>query len=333
MSVDYYMWYLLPNIYPTFEYRVNPYRPLNHGYLIKMKTTKQSIVTRFAPSPTGHLHLGHAMAALYAYDMAREYGADGRFLLRLEDIDTSRVRPEFEESIFTDLEWLGLEWETPVRRQSEHMKDYSAALGRLGDMGLLYPCFCTRGEIMAEIEQSSNAPHMITYGPDGALYPGTCRKLSDDILQEKKAARSPYALRLNMQKALAKVKDQLIWPLKWTDTNKGEIKATPEIFADVVLARKDIPTSYHLAVSIDDHLQGVTMVTRGEDLFSATHIHRLIQALLSLDVPNYSHHGLITDKNNIRLAKRDKATTLKTLRESGYTAADIRNMVGLKAKG
>ncbi|MDH5771979.1 MAG: tRNA glutamyl-Q(34) synthetase GluQRS, partial [Rhodospirillaceae bacterium] len=284
------------------------------------------------PSPTGPLHLGHAMAAIYAFDMAREYGTDGRFLLRMEDIDTARTRPEFEQAIFTDLEWLGLEWETPVRRQSEHMADYASALRQLDEMGLLYPCFCTRGEIQAEIERSQTAPHMPTgasEGPDGPLYPGTCLKLGEDLAKEKMAAQVPYALRLNMQKALSMVAD----PLMWTDTIKGEIKAAPEIFQDVVLARKDVPTSYHLAVSVDDHLQGVNMVTRGEDLFSATHVHRLIQALLRLDVPTYSHHGLVSDNNGQRLAKRDKATTLKTLRESGYTPTDIRNMVGLKTRG
>ena len=296
-----------------------------------MGLTTQPIITRFAPSPTGPLHLGHAMAAIYAFDMAREHGADGRFLLRMEDIDTARTRPEFEQAILTDLEWLGLEWETTVRRQSEHMADYQAAIDRLNEMGLLYPCFCTRAEIMAEIESSPSAPHLKTetHGPDGPLYPGTCLKLGEDLAKEKMAAQVPYALRLNMQKALSMVDG----PLMWTDTIKGKIKATPEIFQDVVLARKDVPTSYHLAVSVDDHIQGVNMVTRGEDLFSATHVHRLIQALLRLDVPSYSHHGLVTDNNGLRLAKRDKATTLKTLRESGYTPTDIRNMVGLKTRG
>ena len=297
-----------------------------------MRPAKKPIITRFAPSPTGPLHLGHAMAAIYAFDMAREHGADGRFLLRMEDIDTARMRPEYEEEIFNDLEWLGLEWETPVRRQSEHMADYASALGQLDEMGLLYPCFCTRAEIMSEIERSQSAPHMTagpSEGPDGPLYPGTCLKLDGSLAEEKIASGTPHALRLNMQKALSMVDG----PLVWTDTIKGEIRATPEIFQDVVLARKDVPTSYHLAVTIDDHLQGVNMVTRGEDLFPATHVHRLIQALLRLDVPTYSHHRLITDRNGKRLAKRDKATTLKTLRESGYTPTDIRNMTGIISEG
>lgn len=286
-------------------------------------------ITRFAPSPTGFLHLGHGLAAISAFDAARENGAKGKFLLRIEDIDTSRARPEFEAAIFADLEWLGLEWETPVRRQSEHMSDYQAAIGKLQKMGLLYPCFCTRAEIMAEIEQSPSAPHLLTNGPDGPLYPGTCRKLDNEMVEEKLANGTPYALRLDMQKALAMAHG----PLTWTDTNKGEIVARPEIFGDVVLARKDIPASYHLAVTIDDHLQEVSMVTRGEDLFPATHIHRLIQALLMLDVPIYRHHRLITDENGNRLAKREKATTLKSLRESGYSPGDIRKMVGISAKG
>ena len=292
-----------------------------------MGLTKQPIITRFAPSPTGPLHLGHAMAAIYAFDMAREHGADGRFLLRMEDIDTARTRPEFEKAIFTDLEWLGLEWETPVRRQSEHMADYASALGRLDEMGLLYPCFCTRGEIMAEIERSQGAPHMTTgqsEGPDGPLYPGICLKLGEDLAKEKITAGTPYALRLNMQKALSMVAG----PLVWIDTIKGEIKAKPEIFADVVLARKDVPTSYHLAVTVDDHLQGVTLVTRGEDLFSASHIHRLLQALLGLETPDYHHHRLLSGDDGKRFAKRDKAATLRDLRLSGEAADTLRRQLG-----
>ena len=286
----------------------------------------KQIITRFAPSPTGHLHLGHALAAIRAFDAAMEHG--GRFLLRMEDIDVGRTRPEFEEAIFADLAWLGLSWETPVRRQSEHMDDYAGALARLDEMGLLYPCFCTRKEIMAEIEQSPSAPHLAKKGPDGHLYPGTCRDMDASDVGNKKNENAPYALRLNMGKALVLAAEKkLMWPLTWKDTAKGEIIAKPEIFGDVVLARKDIPTSYHLAVVLDDHIQGVNMVSRGEDLFSATHLHRLLQDLLDLDVPKYAHHHLVKSEDGQRLSKREKSMTLKSLRNLGYQPSDIRKMV------
>ena len=286
----------------------------------------KQIITRFAPSPTGHLHLGHALAAIRAFDAAMEHG--GRFLLRMEDIDVGRTRPEFEEAIFADLAWLGLSWETPVRRQSEHMDDYAGALARLDEMGLLYPCFCTRKEIMAEIEQSPSAPHLAKKGPDGHLYPGTCRDMDASDVGNKKNENAPYALRLNMGKALVLAAEKkLMWPLTWKDTAKGEIIAKPEIFGDVVLARKDIPTSYHLAVVLDDHIQGVNMVSRGEDLFSATHLHRLLQDLLDLNVPKYAHHHLVKSEDGQRLSKREKSMTLKSLRNLGYQPSDIRKMV------
>src|SRR5690606_28424797 len=235
------------------------------------------IVTRFAPSPTGHLHLGHAYAALFAWYAAKDEG--GRFLLRIEDIDLGRARPTFEAALLDDLAWLGLDWPMPVRRQSEHFDDYRAALDRLAAQGLLYPCFCTRTEIRAEIERAGAAPH----GPDGApLYPGTCRALDPGLRADRVASGAPHALRLDVAKAAA-----VAGPLRWHDRAQGEIEARPEIFGDVVLARRDTPASYHLAVSVDDHLQGVTLVTRGEDLFEATHVHRLLQALLGLDVPDY----------------------------------------------
>ena len=288
----------------------------------------RQIITRFAPSPTGHLHLGHAMAAIKAFDRAREQG--GRFLLRMEDIDVGRTRAEFEAAIFADLEWLGLSWETPVRRQSEHMSDYKEALTKLDEMGLLYPCFCTRKEIIAEIEQSQTAPHLTNTDKDGGLgghlYPGTCRHLDASEVEDKKAENIPYALRLNMEKALEM---PLVWPLVWKDKNKGEIVARPEIFGDVVLARKDIPTSYHLAVTLDDHLQGVTLVSRGEDLFSSTHLHRLLQALLGLDTPDYDHHRLLKNEDGTRLSKRERSMTLKSLRRSGHQPSDIRKLVDI----
>ncbi|MGQ0662253.1 MAG: tRNA glutamyl-Q(34) synthetase GluQRS [Pseudomonadota bacterium] len=274
-------------------------------------------VTRFAPSPTGRLHLGHAHAALFAAALARRAG--GRFLLRIEDIDAGRCRPEFESGILEDLAWLGLDWQRPVRRQSEHMADYASALHRLADDGLLYPCFCTRAEIRAEIAGASAAPH----GPDGPVYPGTCRALSASERAARQAAGLGFALRLDTRKAVARS-----GPLAWHDLARGTVAADPLAWGDVVLARKDIPASYHLAVSLDDHLQGVTLVTRGADLFAATHIHRLLQALLGLSRPAYHHHALIDGPDGERLAKRSGALTLKGLREAGKTPAQVRAMAG-----
>lgn len=269
------------------------------------------VVTRFAPSPTGHLHLGHAYSALFASEAARR--ECGRFLLRIEDIDPGRCRPEFTEAIFEDLAWLGLEWEEPVRRQSEHLDDYRAALGRLEAMGLLYPCTCTRKEIADEIARAPHAPH----GPEGAVYPGLCRGRPMEDGREA-------ALRLDMAKALA-----LTGPLTWHDREAGEVAADPAAFGDIVLARKDVPTSYHLSVTLDDHLQGVTLVTRGVDLFEATHVHRLLQALLGLAVPEYRHHGLLVGPDGRRYAKRDKSLTLRALREAGHTPDAVRRMAGI----
>jgi len=267
-------------------------------------------VTRFAPSPNGTLHLGHALSALTGFRAARDAG--GRFLLRIEDIDLTRARPEFEQAIHDDLAWLGLAWETPVRRQSEHFADYAAALARLD--GMTYPCFCTRKDIEAEIARSPAAPH----GPEGARYPGICRHLSDDERRRRMSAGEKYAVRLDVAKAMAAA-----GPLRWHDRRKGDIAADPASLGDVVLARKDIPTSYHLAVTVDDALQGVTLVTRGEDLFHATHIHRLLQALLGLPVPDYWHHGLIKDAKGVRLAKSRGAPALRDLRAAGMSAAEV----------
>lgn len=272
-------------------------------------------VTRFAPSPTGYLHLGHAHAALFAARTA----TGGRFLLRVEDIDSTRCRREFEAALYEDLAWLGLRWETPVRRQSEHMEDYARALDALRGMELLYPCFCTRKDIVAEIARAGVAPH----GPDGPHYPGTCRTLPAAERTQRMAAGGPFALRLDMARAVGRV-----GPLAWRDRGAGIVAAAPARFGDVVLARKEIPTSYHLAVTIDDALQGVTLVTRGEDLFAATHVHRLLQALLGLPTPEYHHHRLLADDSGRRLAKRDRAATLRGLREAGRSPAEVRAMAG-----
>jgi glutamyl-Q tRNA(Asp) synthetase len=275
------------------------------------------IVTRFAPSPTGYLHLGHAFSALVAWRRAREAG--GRFLLRLEDIDTARCRPEFARAILEDLAWLGIDWDGEVRVQSRHLAEYRAALDALTARELLYPCFCTR----ADIQQSVSAPH----APDGApLYPGTCRRVSAGERAARIAAGTPYAMRLDMAHAL-------VAPLTFEEEGEGSIRCQPEQFGDVVLARKDAPGSYHLCVTHDDALQGVTLVTRGEDLKPATHVHRLLQALMGWPTPTYAHHPLLTDGGGRRLAKRDKAVTLRELRARGHSPADVRVMVADMQRG
>ncbi len=279
-----------------------------------------SAILRFAPSPTGRLHLGHAYSALFTWRQAEAVG--GRVLLRIEDIDRGRCRPEFEAGIFADLAWLGLEWETPVRRQSEHLDDYARALQRLEGRGLLYPCFCTRADIRREIAASPSAPH----GTDGPVYPGTCRKLSADERAARRAIEA-HALRLDVAASLDRVDAEV---LTWEDAEAGRQVADPASHGDVVLARKDMPTSYHLAVSVDDALQGVTLVSRGQDLFAATHVHRLLQALLGLPVPAYHHHRLITDNEGRRLASRDRATELAELRQDGWTAGDVRRELGFE---
>ena len=276
-------------------------------------------ITRFAPSPTGHLHLGHAYAALFV----REQAAGGRFLLRIEDIDQARCRPEYEEMIYEDLAWLGLAWETPVRRQSEHMADYQAALDRLDAAGFLYPCFCTRKDILREVAEAGHAPHTA----EGPIYPGTCRRLSADERQARLEEGAAFALRLDVARAV-----EVAGPLSWHDRAAGAQDTQPDTHGDVVLARKDIPTSYHLAVTVDDAAQGITLVVRGEDLFGATHVHRLLQALLGLPTPAYHHHPLLTEAAGGRLAKRDKSISLRQLRETGHSAEDVRRMIAELAK-
>ncbi|SDB67799.1 tRNA glutamyl-Q(34) synthetase GluQRS [Belnapia rosea] len=279
------------------------------------------VITRFAPSPTGLLHLGHAHSALAAWGAARRVG--GRFLLRIEDIDGTRCRPEFTAAILEDLAWLGLDWDGDVRVQSVHMPEYRAALARLSARGLLYPCFCTRAEIAREIAAAGQAPH----GPDGPLYPGTCRRLAPEIRAARIAAVEPYALRLDMAAALALAPADL----SFEEVGEGRLRCDPAQFGDAVLARKEVPASYHLCVTHDDALQGVTLVTRGVDLKPATHLHRLLQVLMGWPEPRYAHHPLLTDASGRRLAKRDGAPSLRALRERGLSPAEVRTLAGFAA--
>jgi glutamyl-Q tRNA(Asp) synthetase len=289
-------------------------------------------VLRFAPSPNGHLHLGHALSALINDAMARAVG--GRFLLRIEDIDATRCRPEFESAILEDLAWFGLAWEQPVRRQSGHFDDYAQALARLEALGLIYPSFESRAEIARLVaERSTKGPRNAPWprDPDGApLYPGAAKQLSADQRQSRIAAGEPYALRLDMNAAVART-----GALTWVETGADRqdphdtLMAQPESWGDVVLARKETPTSYHLAVVVDDALQGVTHVVRGQDLLQATSVHRVLQALLGLPTPLYHHHRLIVDAEGRKLAKSTQATALRELRAQGSRPDDIRRLIGL----
>lgn len=270
-------------------------------------------VFRFAPSPNGFLHLGHAYSALLNSDLARQAG--GRLLLRIEDIDETRCRPEYEAAICEDLRWLGITWEVPVRRQSEHYDAYRAALGRLEAMGLIYPSFESRAEV---------ARAATGRDPDGApLYSGAAKAISVDQRRRRMAAGEPYALRLDMAAALART-----GPLHWTESGQS-VAADPAAWGDVVLARKDTPASYHLSVVVDDAVQGVTDVVRGDDLYHATAVHRQLQALLALPAPRYRHHRLVLDENGRKLSKSTQATGLRELRVQGQTPVDIRRRVGL----
>ncbi len=287
-------------------------------------------IFRFAPSPNGYLHLGHAYSACLNFDLARQAG--GRFLLRIEDIDATRCRPEFEAAILEDLAWLGLEWEQPVRRQSEHFDAYRAALERLERMDLLYPSFESRGEIARMVaERDGDWPR----DPDGMpLYPGQARHLRPHERARRITIGDPYTLRLDTAAALARA-----GPLTWTEAGSGPggesgvIAADPAAWGDVILARKDMPTSYHLSVVVDDAVQGVTHVVRGRDLFAATSLHRLLQALLGLPAPEYRHHRLVLDCDGRKLAKSTGATALRALRAHGAHPADIRRMIGLPSDG
>lgn len=286
-------------------------------------------VFRFAPSPNGFLHLGHARSALLNFDLARQSG--GRLLLRIEDIDATRCRPEYEQAIYEDLAWLGIAWEEPVRRQSEHLELYREAVDRLAHDGLIYPAFESRAEIarmVGEKERTGAWPR----DPDGApVYPGTGRQLTEVERAQRIRAEVPYALRLDMTAAVARTTGALSWREQGAgpDDETGDVPARPEQWGDVILARKDTPTSYHLAVVIDDALQGVTHVVRGQDLFWATGVHRLLQELLGLPQPVYHHHALVLDEAGQKLSKSTRSTALRDLRAGGATPAEIRRLVGI----
>jgi glutamyl-Q tRNA(Asp) synthetase len=270
------------------------------------------IRTRFAPSPTGRLHLGHAYAAKVAHDLAREHG--GEFLLRFEDIDTTRVRAEYYGGIEEDLHWLGLTWDGPALRQTSRLDAYEEALSNLRNLGVAYPCFCTRREIEEEIARMSHAPH----GPEGWLYPGTCRRMSADERQSRQAEGVQFSWRLDTTAAA-----RICGPLQFRDNRHGAFIVDPHLLGDVILARKDIGTSYHLAVVVDDAFQKISHVTRGEDLLAATHVHRLLQSLFGFPEPVYCHHRVVVDENGQRLAKRHDSLSIQALREKGETPAGV----------
>ncbi|ATN36193.1 tRNA glutamyl-Q(34) synthetase GluQRS [Rhizobium sp. ACO-34A] len=288
---------------------------------------RQKPVFRFAPSPNGRLHLGHALSAIVNADMAK--AASGRLLLRMEDIDIGRCTLEFETAIYDDLAWLGLAWEEPVRRQSEHLDQYRAALDQLIARGLAYPAFMTRGEVRARAVQSEKQGEPWPRDPDGApLYPEDDRFLADSIRRERTADGERHAWRLNMESALAAINAALTWT-ETGDGETGEISADPAAWGDVVLWRSDAPSSYHLSVTVDDAAQGVTHVVRGLDLFHATSVHRLLQTLLGLPTPRYHHHRLILGDDGRKLSKSQGDTALAELRKAGRTSEEIRRLVGL----
>ncbi len=276
--------------------------------------TLTKFVTRFAPSPTGELHKGHAYSALLAYRAAQK--EKGRFLLRIEDIDTTRCKPHFIQNIYDDLSWLGIKWEEPVLQQRERMRAYSAAIQQLTELDVMYPCFCTRKDI-----QNHSA---VRHGPEGVIYPGTCKHLSEHDITQRKLNGENYALRLNLSKAL----NILPASLTWHNKHKGEIEAQPLLLGDVILARKDTPTSYHLSVVIDDAFQHVNHIIRGMDLWHATHIHIVLQKLLKLNTPLYHHHELLLDENGEKFAKRNKSVSLQSIKESGITALELKKELG-----
>jgi len=277
------------------------------------------MITRFAPSPTGKLHAGHAFSALLAWHFSRR--KTGKFVLRMEDIDQQRCRPEFDDIMKQDLRWLGIQWADPVRHQSDHLAMYQSMADQLFDLGLLYPCFCTRREIQRELEAAGYAPQ----DNQPTAYPGTCRRLTESEQQQRISAGHDYSLRLNVERAVDRVGGNLIW----NDLLNGPQPVQPDLLGDVILVRRDIGCSYHLCVTVDDALQNITHVIRGEDLRDSTHVHRLLQALLDLPVPQYAHHPLIRGRDGVRLAKRLDSETLQSVREQGISAETFLKDSGL----
>lgn len=274
------------------------------------------LVTRFAPSPTGELHLGSVYSAWTGWHRAREVG--GSFLVRIEDIDIRRCKREHETSILADLKWLGFTWDGEVRRQSDHFSDYGRVLDQLDQRGLIYPCFCSRADIEREIAASTNAPHARRQGPDGPLYPGTCRHLSAQERRDRLMAGREHCMRFDAARAASQA-----GPYHFFDETLGRVEGEPMLMGDFVIARKDTPTSYHLAVTVDDHLQGITLVTRGVDVLPSTHVHGLLQKLLGYATPRYAHHRLLTDESGRRFAKRDRDMTVRAMRESGLNPEEV----------
>lgn len=280
------------------------------------------VITRFAPSPTGFLHLGHAYSARLTHLFANDN--KGRLLLRIEDTDQTRCRPEFEKAILDDLNWLEIEWRPPLRRQSEHLEIYRDYISDLTDRGLTYPCFCTRKEIQETAQKEE-----IAIGPDGPLYPGTCRQLSKAEQKARLADAEPYVIRIYLARAINEINEPLTFEEHGADPQieNGELTVDPARGGDFVLARKGSTTSYHASVVIDDHLQGITDIVRGRDLYAATHIHRLLQALWQFEPPRYHHHGLLVDDKGRKLSKRDKAHSLISMRQTGATLNDIEGLI------
>jgi glutamyl-Q tRNA(Asp) synthetase len=291
-------------------------------------------IVRFAPSPNGLLHVGHARSAMLNWRFAKARG--GIFLLRIEDIDVTRARPEFEAAIREDLAWLGIEWPKPIRRQSEHFAEYQAALSELRRLGLLYPAFLSRAEIASIVSEVENRGRAWPRDPDGAPhYPGTDRALSASERDHRIATGEPHAWRLDMQAALDGLGEKLSWQESGAGPKgeTGQVEADPGAWGDVILARRDVPASYHLSVTVDDAVQSITDVIRGEDLFASTSVHRLLQHLLGLPVPAYHHHGLVRDANGRKLSKSDGATSISALRQQGASPAGILALAGLADTG
>lgn len=289
-----------------------------------MQRHSTQVITRFAPSPTGYLHIGNAYSALFTWRTARDLG--GKFLLRIEDIDLDRCRPEYEDAIYRDLEWLGIDWDDTPRRQSDHIEDYKTALARLKATGVLYPCFCTRSEIKLEASKRAGATKVA--GPLGLIYPGTCRHLSPSERRTRLAEGKPYALRLDLARAMSLCEQKIGGPLNWSDFYTGQQMCDPSDIGDPVLGRKDAPASYNLAVVVDDGLQDINLITRGVDIYHATHVHRVLQVLLDLPEPNYIHHKLIADNVGERLSKTRGSVSIRHLREHGCSRSDVYRMIG-----